>query len=69
MSIVAEIASIDHLVARALELGIDQAHAPPDFVYLLLARERGVKLVTADAKFIAKLSGSSFANDVFDPTV
>jgi predicted nucleic acid-binding protein len=48
-------------IPRALELGRQLEHAVYDCVYLAMAEGLGDRLVTADAKFLAKLTGTEFA--------
>jgi predicted nucleic acid-binding protein len=43
------------LMHRALDLAIRLAHPVYDCVYLALAEQRNIPLVTADARLIAKL--------------
>jgi predicted nucleic acid-binding protein len=64
--LLAEIATCDHLMPQSLELGLQYAHPPADFVYVLLARERRMKLVTADARLLRKLAGTDYGSDVLN---
>lgn len=52
------------LAERAYELGRDLSHPPYDCFYLALALERNVPMVTADAKFAAKLAPTPYASHV-----
>ncbi|MFN3671611.1 MAG: type II toxin-antitoxin system VapC family toxin [Bosea sp. (in: a-proteobacteria)] len=52
-----EVVPLDTLMAEAMKLAFDLDHPVYDCVYLALARSRGSVLVTADKRFIDKLSG------------
>lgn len=52
------------LAPSALKLSRTLDHSPYDCFYLALAIERGATLVTADAKFAAKVAASSLAPHV-----
>lgn len=49
------------LIPRALELARQLKHAIYDCVYLAMAEARGDLVVTADARFIAKLAATPYA--------
>ncbi len=49
-------------VARALELGREFGHAVYDCIYLAMAEARSDILVTADAKLIERVAGSSLSS-------
>lgn len=52
------------LMGRALEIARELKHPAYDCVYLALAEARGDVVVTADARFIAKLATTPFAGIV-----
>jgi predicted nucleic acid-binding protein len=52
-----EVVPVDSLMPEAMQLAFEFEHPVYDCVYLALARSRGSVLVTADKRFIAKLSG------------
>lgn len=52
---------VDGLIAPALRNACRHNHPVYDFIYLEAARKEGTRLVTADAKFIARMKDSGFA--------
>lgn len=58
------VAPLASLVSSAVHLSRTLDHSPYDCFYLALAIERGARLVTADAKFTAKLASSPHASHV-----
>lgn len=52
------------LVPRALELGLHLGHAIYDCVYLALAERLSLPLLTADAKFLARVRERALAIEV-----
>lgn len=59
-----ELVDTEGLYERAFSLSIDLRHAMYDCLYLALAEERGGVLVTADAKFLAKLADHRLSRHV-----
>jgi predicted nucleic acid-binding protein len=55
--------SID-LSARAFDISLAVGHPLYDCVYLALAAERGVPVVTADVKLVQRLAGTGYARHV-----
>ena len=51
-----EIVQIEPLMQEAMSLAFELDHPVYDCIYLALARSRGIPLVTADKRFIAKAS-------------
>jgi hypothetical protein len=52
------------LIVPALKIAMEIGHPIYDCLYLAAARAEACKLVTADAKFVAKLVGTPFEKDV-----
>lgn len=52
-----EIVPVEGLMAEAMQLAFDLDHPIYDCLYLALARQRHLPLVTADRRFIAKAEG------------
>jgi len=52
----------DPLVGRAFDRALQLNHGVFDCLYLEVARSEGARLVTADARFVAKLHGTSDAS-------
>jgi predicted nucleic acid-binding protein len=48
------------LVADALAMGIELDHPVYDLIYVALARREGTRLVTADARLLASVSGTPY---------
>jgi predicted nucleic acid-binding protein len=59
-SSLAEVAEDDRLTEGALRIAMELDHPVYDCLYLQLAIERGLRLVTADAKFIARCAGTRY---------
>lgn len=55
---------IDDLIEPALQNACNHRHPIYDFVYLEAARRRDTRMVTADQKFVAKVSGTNLAKYV-----
>jgi predicted nucleic acid-binding protein len=51
-------------VPAAFELSLRLRHPPHDCLYLVIARERGGRLLTADAKFSAAAARDGFGEEV-----
>lgn len=60
----AEFVPFATLLNRGLELCLVAGHPLFDCMYLAIADARGLPLITADAKFAAKLAGTPFAKSV-----
>lgn len=56
-----EIVPIEGLMRDAMQFAFDLDHPIYDCIYLALARQRRLSLVTADKRFIGKLEGQDFA--------
>jgi predicted nucleic acid-binding protein len=56
--VLAQIASLGPLAARALEIAAELRHPAYDCFYLALAEERRAKLVTADRRLLSRLAGT-----------
>lgn len=50
------------LMRRAFELSLALQHPAPDCIFLALAERRNERMITSDAKFARKLSGTSHAH-------
>jgi predicted nucleic acid-binding protein len=61
-SMVKSTVATDPLVGRAFDLALQLNHRVFDCLYLEVARSEGARLVTADARFVAKLRGTSDAS-------
>lgn len=59
-----EIVPIEQLMSPAIEIAYELEHPIYDCLYLAVARERGLLLVTADQRFITKVAGSALAASV-----
>lgn len=59
-----EIVPIERLMSPAINIAYELEHPIYDCLYLAVARERGLPLVTADQRFISKVAGSALAASV-----
>jgi predicted nucleic acid-binding protein len=62
--LVSKLLDTDDLVGPAFENACSHRHPIYDFIYLEAARNRNTQMVTADSRFIARLTGSSLARFV-----
>ena len=61
VSLVPDVEDSTLLISRAFEMSLDLFHPCADCVFLALAEGRSVPLVTSDARFVRKLTGTSYA--------
>ena len=61
VSLVPDVEDSTLLISRAFEMSLDLFHPCADCVFLALAEGRSVPLVTSDARFARKLTGTSYA--------
>jgi predicted nucleic acid-binding protein len=61
---VARLLDVDDLIEAALENACSYRHPIYDFIYLEAARRRDTQVLTADNRFVAKMSGTPLAKFV-----
>lgn len=59
-----ELIDVDDLIAPALENACVLRHPIYDLIYLEVAKQRDVQLVTADRRLAARIAGTDFADHI-----